>query len=361
MSTYTATVSGTYRVVEALGVCADTSAALALNNVSNPVANLSTSDTSFCPSGGAITVTASSGGTYTWYRNDTVIPGAPNNYTYTVTVPGTYSVLVENASQCSDTSNSLKMVEGTGPQATISAPDTAACAGGSVTITANAGNGYTYVWKNNGSPLGAASSSNTYSASQSGSYTCDVNSGGCASTSNAINISVLGVFASPAIAGTTTLAGCEDITETYTVVGPAGSTYAWTITGGTLNSGQGSDIVSVTFPSGTGNVSVVQTTPAGCKGTPDSISVTCTTAIQDMSSAIIKVYPNPGHDVIFVEISGTFNRATATITDLAGRMVQMSEVTGTIESLNVSNLAEAAYLLSIRNDGFARTFNIQKQ
>jgi hypothetical protein len=50
-------------------------------------------------------------------------------------------------------------------------------------------------------------------------------------------------------------------TKTYSVTAIAGSTYQWAVTGGTILSGQGSNQVTVQWNTGTGTISVTQTTP----------------------------------------------------------------------------------------------------
>jgi hypothetical protein len=50
-------------------------------------------------------------------------------------------------------------------------------------------------------------------------------------------------------------------TKTYSVTAIAGSTYQWVVTGGTILSGQGSNQVTVQWNTGTGTISVTQTTP----------------------------------------------------------------------------------------------------
>lgn len=65
---------------------------------------------------------------------------------------------------------------------------------------------------------------------------------------------------SPALNGNTAV--CSNQTDTYSVPPIAGSTYVWSVTGGIITSGQGTDQISVQWSNSTaGTVSVVQTTP----------------------------------------------------------------------------------------------------
>lgn len=63
-----------------------------------------------------------------------------------------------------------------------------------------------------------------------------------------------------AITGTNTT--CPNTTETYTVAAVTGATYNWTVTGGTIVSGQGTNTIQVLWTGGiTGTISVTQTNP----------------------------------------------------------------------------------------------------
>jgi hypothetical protein len=57
-------------------------------------------------------------------------------------------------------------------------------------------------------------------------------------------------------------------TSTYDVTNVAGHSYAWTVTGGTIASGQNTNSISVTWTTtGSGTVNVIETiTASGCSG-----------------------------------------------------------------------------------------------
>jgi len=76
------------------------------------------------------------------------------------------------------------------PAAVISAGGaTTFCTGGSVTLNANSGNGLTYQWRLNGSPINGATAS-SYSASSQGNYTCAVTNTCGTAISNTISVLV---------------------------------------------------------------------------------------------------------------------------------------------------------------------------
>ncbi|MGI8582931.1 MAG: hypothetical protein ACR2KX_12070, partial [Chitinophagaceae bacterium] len=73
---------------------------------------------------------------------------------------------------------------------------------------------------------------------------------------------------------------CVNATEPYTVASNVGSTYQWTITpiaggGGTIGSGQGTNLISINWTSvGTATLQVIETNSAGCPSDPVTIVVT---------------------------------------------------------------------------------------
>ncbi len=76
--------------------------------------------------------------------------------------------------------NSIQVLVNTKPSATITAPNTLVCGNDSVSLTANAGNGFTYLWSD------ANQTSRSINVAKAGSYTVKVTSNlGCKTTSSA--------------------------------------------------------------------------------------------------------------------------------------------------------------------------------
>lgn len=114
------------------------------------------------------------------------------------------------------------------------------------------------------------------------------------------------VFASPVtlpISATITTV-CEFQTGTdFSVTLNPGNTYNWTVTGGTISSGQGTNFIIVDWAtSGTYSVSVTETDPAGCSGTPQTTNVT----------VVVSPTANAGSDTTICEGSPVFMVGTAT-------------------------------------------------
>jgi hypothetical protein len=86
--------------------------------------------------------------------------------------------LTTSNSNGSSSPNSIQVLVNTKPTATITAPNTLVCGNDSISLTANAGNGFTYLWSD------ANQTSRTINIAKAGSYTVRVTSNlGCKTTS----------------------------------------------------------------------------------------------------------------------------------------------------------------------------------
>jgi len=155
------------------------------------------------------------------------------------------------------------------PTITASGPTTF-CEGGSVTLTANVSGGtapYSYQWYHVGQPI-AGATSQTYVAAPPGNdyyYVAVSDAAGCVSTTS--DATVITVNANPTATITAPSAMCVGANGSASApdAGP-GSTYNWTITGGTITSTMagGSVVFFTAGASGQVALNVTVTTAAGC-------------------------------------------------------------------------------------------------
>ena len=157
---------------------------------STPTATITPqSNTTFCQ-GGSVVLNASTGTgyTYEWYKDGNLINGSIAS-TYTANQSGSYTVKVINGS-CNATSSATTVTVNPNPTATINAAGVSTfCQGGSVVLNASIGSGYTYEWYKNGNIINGSTTS-SYTANQSGSYTVKVINGSCNATSSATAVTV---------------------------------------------------------------------------------------------------------------------------------------------------------------------------
>jgi hypothetical protein len=138
-------------------------------------------------------------------------------------------------------------------------------------------------------------------------------------------------------------------TETYTYEETAGSTYEWTVEGGTIVSGQGTATIEVEWVTDPGSVSVVETNEAGCVGDEVSIDVEVgPISVEEYTSLDWSVYPNPSNGLLTVRIDevGFYE---VTVTDATGRIVHATSINGTTV-VDLSALAAGTYQLHLTAD-----------
>ena len=197
------------------------------NSVTN--ASVSPVNSSVCP-GNPDILTASSlypVSSYLWSTG-----GMGNQITVNPASNSTYTVTVTNTNGCSSTATATVNMYPL-PMVNIG-NDTAICAG--QTITLNAGNpGCTYHWSNN-------SSGQFMTIPASGSYSVTVTTPNNCSSSDNINITYL-PLPTPSITGLSPV--CAGSTETYAAPANTSVAFSWTVSGGTIVNGNGTNLVDI--------------------------------------------------------------------------------------------------------------------
>jgi hypothetical protein len=213
----------------------------------------------------AVTAGSTAGLTFTyWTDAAATIPYT----TPTAATAGTYYIKGTNASGCFDikpvtvTVNPAPIVVITNPAA-VCAPNTVNITAPAVTAGSAPGLTYTY-WTD----AAATIPYTTPTAATAGTYYIKgTNAAGCA-TIQPVVVTV-NPLPTPAITGPDPV--CVTVNNnnsTYTTANVAGHTYTWTVTGGTIVTGQGTNTITVNWTTaGPGSVSVTETiTSSGCSG-----------------------------------------------------------------------------------------------
>ncbi len=246
---------------------------------------------------------------YEWYMNNAFVNGANTNSYYAKTAAN-YQVKLIGANGCGRKSSVLNLMESTKPVTpviTSNLSGAAFCAGGTATLTSNANTGNQ--WLKNGAIINGAVNK-TYPTQDSGSFSVITSTNGCSSDmSNIIALSIKAKPVTSAISGETNAK--NNSTETYSVTPTAGSTYNWTINGGTVVAGAPVGSINVLWGnSGSGTVSVKETGANQCFGDIKTLNVTLSpnTAIQTISFMnAIEVYPNPTYDDVHITFHQSSN------------------------------------------------------
>jgi len=328
-ATYTVTQNGSYSVTVTNGSCTATapSVSVTLGTGSTPTITAS-GPTTFC-TGGSVTLTSSSATGNLWSNGATT-------QSITVTQSGTYSVTVTSG-QCSGTSTATNVVvtaQPAAPTITASGPTTF-CAGGSVTLTSSSATGN--LWSN-----GATTQSITVNTA--GSYSVTVSSGNCTATSSNTTVTVTSV-------PTPTITGPDNVvaytTHTYAVSQTPNHTYQWTVTGGAVMTGQGSNVISVLWGnSASGTIRVVENN--GSCTEDDTLSVDVSgIGLDDGSVNHIKVHPNPGSGNFELSIPEDRTGSAFGVFDMTGRMVAQGWAVAPTTAIDLSHLASGIYQLQL--------------
>lgn len=230
-----------------------------------PLVQGSANPTAVC-SGSPATLTGTGAVTYSWAL--LTAPGSVIGAGATITVSplvttsyivtGTSGVNCDNTDTITVTVNPLPNVQALTPNDTI-------CEGDSITITGNGANSYSWALLSSpGSPI-SISNSIVVGPSATTSYIVTGTDGNGCVNRDTIQIFVNGAPLANQINGNISV--CPGVTGvSYWVTPPtAGSNYSWSVSGGSLTGGQGTDSVFVDWDStGTGIISVIEITALGC-------------------------------------------------------------------------------------------------
>ncbi|MBK5285083.1 MAG: hypothetical protein JJE25_06740, partial [Bacteroidia bacterium] len=184
------------------------------------------------------------------------------NYTFTV-------IVTDGVTGCIDTvSTTVPIVPGV--TLVTSGPQTI-CEGDALTLTASGA--LSYQWSN-GDTTASTNVSPPLLASGSPYQFIIIGTTGSCSDTDTVVVNVNPIPITSPIIGATSV--CENVLgQMYYVTGSAGSTFFWTVTGGSIASGQGSDTIFVDWGSaGSGTITVVETNTLGCAGAPVVLNVT---------------------------------------------------------------------------------------
>ncbi|HUP61678.1 MAG TPA: hypothetical protein VNA69_14805 [Thermoanaerobaculia bacterium] len=246
-----------------------------------PVPTITASGPTTICDGNSVTLTASTGASYKWFKNDVLLP-AETSIALTVTTAGDYKVEVTTAGGCANTSAPVTVTVNTPATPTITPGGSLTfCEGGNVTLTATSGNAYQ--WYRDSVPVSAANAV-SFVADVTGNYTVDVtDANGCVATSAPIAVTV-NPTPVVAIAGPTQTCASSEITldagagfATYTwstaettrfiTVTPATTTtYSVTVTDGNNCSATDSHTVTISA----NPIATINTAASVCAGSPNN-------------------------------------------------------------------------------------------
>jgi gliding motility-associated-like protein len=311
-ATYSATVSGSYRVSVKDGISSVTSISCPVDVtiLALPTFSVSPALTASICAGSTYNLTGAStatGVSYQWKISGTSIAGA-NTITLTTGLAGSYTLQITDGNGCQAESSPSVVTVNAYPAVSVSAsPALIACSGSAITLTANTSGSPTYQWQLlSGSTWGNVSSSgnsSTYSATATGSYRVVVTSNSCATNSAATAVTIATV-STPTLS--LTQPTCILPSGSITINTPVGSGYSYSKDGinfqtGTIFTGLSGATYTITARDGNGCLSTstapqtISAAPTPAPATPGPISgniaptvnVTTTYSITAVTGAVV--------------------------------------------------------------------------
>jgi len=268
-SSITTTSTGNYSlsVIDGNG-CTGTSNTTSIS-ISPQTITATTTGYSLC--NGSVTLNVGSGfATYQWFNNNVALIGNTLQ-NLIVNNSGTYHCEVVYPTGCTAISNTLSIIAGTGAfNVIVSAIGADSLCGPSGQVILDAGNYSTFDWS-------TGDTTQQMSVNALGSYSVDViDANGCQGSSN-IAFEVFNAVNTSVILGPTNPTQFQ--TVTYSVFSTSGSTYNWTLVGGTIQFGVGTNLIDVLWnSSGMFSLSVTEININGCIGEEITIIISVITS-----------------------------------------------------------------------------------
>jgi len=298
----------------------------------------------------------------------TTITSGQNTTSITVNFPASYTgappVCVSALSPCASSVARCKTV-GTnlpGQPGSITGPTTGVCNSTVQYSISNVTLATSYTWTipaGSTSFVGQGSTSIQFTVPTpftSGQVTVVANTTACTpGTSVPRTITINGAPGQPGVIAAFPSAWCDGGFVNFSIT-PASPlpVYQWVVTNGSIDAGQNSNNIDVTWGTGAGTVKVRATNTCGVSSYR-TLNTSSVCRIEQNQSADdlqqLSIYPNPAHDKVMVEIKNNTEQQTIIkITDLAGKLifsekVQLNEGISTLE-IDITHFAKGAYVFS---------------
>jgi hypothetical protein len=308
---------------------------------------IATKNTGYCAGSSVDLEARYSSGSYQWYRDGNVIPGA-TSATLTVNQIGTYRLLTRiDTTTRFIWSEEVTVNQFTVPNVNLNAPSTVICEGDSVEITGSFGG--SSQWYLNGQPI-AGANTNTYFASAAGSYNMvKINMSGCADSSS-----------TPIVMTVETVD--TDVTQNNATLTAAatGVTYQWI---DCSDNSPVTDATDQTFaPAVNGDYAVIVTTANGCSDTSACTTISTVSLEQDLFKQQISLYPNPTQSQIQVDLGQTYRNIELTLYTVKGEVVMAQKTDNAqVLKLDLSTLPAGIYMGRVNADGKIAVVSMMKE
>ena len=142
-------------------------------------------------------------------------------------------------------------------------------------------------------------------------------------------------------------------TYTYSVASLTDYTYNWIVTGGTIISGQGTNVIEVVwdqFITGIGEIQMTWANAYGCEST-QFYAVNVDVSVQEIVASNLRIYPNPTRDVVNIQWDFVNENTYLTVFDNTGKLLSTQKLNNqSLQIIDLSGYENGVYQLRISNE-----------
>jgi hypothetical protein len=142
-------------------------------------------------------------------------------------------------------------------------------------------------------------------------------------------------------------------TYSYAVASLPDYTYNWVVTGGTIISGQGTNVIEVVwdqFITGVGEIQMTWANAYGCEST-QFYAVNVDVSVQEMFASNLKIYPNPTRNLVNIQWDFMNENTFLTVFDNTGKLLSTQKLNNqTLHVLDLSGYENGVYQLRLSNE-----------
>ena len=329
---------GTYTLITGNQYCSDSLVYNVIESSTPLIQTTFSGALGFCQ-GDTLDVLATGASSYSWSNGSSL-----DNQNFSTN--GSYYVTgFDSTGYCSDTSF-FNVIVNSNPNIIITG-DSFICDGDSTILSASGANSYLWVTGNTNSFIWVDSS---------GIYSVEgVGSDGCTS----IVSKQITVF--PKVNGTE-INGDIIVTpysvQTYTTNLNPNNSYNWTITGGLITSGQGSNSISVLWRAGPiGYLNVLEAN-SGCSNSDSIIVYIYGVGLVDNSLNSIILSPNPNSGLFAIKVDQEYIGSSYQILDNLGRLIDKGIIRELSQDFDLSDKPKGIYRIQVSNEKAIKTLNV---
>ena len=142
-------------------------------------------------------------------------------------------------------------------------------------------------------------------------------------------------------------------TYSYAVASLPDYTYNWTVTGGTIISGQGTNVIEVVwdqFITGVGEIQMTWANAYGCEST-QFYAVSVDVSVQELIASNLRIYPNPTRDVVNIQWDFMNENTYLSVYDNAGKLLSTNKLNNqSLQQVDLSGYENGVYQLRLSNE-----------